>query len=272
MDTQNDSLLDDQVRLSVSSAVPAQVDRRLRSQLAEFRTRLSAADPQPVAVAGRRRTPLLRWNLVAGCAAVGVLAVALALLLPGLNGYSFAEVRHAVLDQPWVHERIEEADGRVSELWYSPTKDISASRRPDSVRFEDHRLRVYYSYDPAEQVVYRGPVVWRSEASEYESMAAAIKVLLQSERTVDRPLDQLGFLGPEREKMRLLDQSVKKVTEQGRSWLDYRLTVSHAGSNQPMKMLFRVDAVTKLPEMCRMEGQWDGKPVTVETRFDFPEK
>jgi hypothetical protein len=140
------------------------------------------------------------------------------------------------------------------------------------VRFEDHRLDVYYSYDPAEQVVYRGPVVWRSQAGENESMAAAIKVLLQSERTVDRPLDQLGFLGPEREKMKLLDQSVKKVTEQGRDWLDYRLTVSHAGATQPMKMLFRVNAVTKLPEMCRMEGHWDGKPVSVETHFDFPEK
>ena len=103
-------------------------------------------------------------------------------------------------------------------------------------------------------------------------MVTAIKVLLQSERTIDRPLDQLGFLGPEREKMKLLDQKVEKVTEQGRVWLDYRLTVSHPGSNEPMKMLFRVNAATKLPEMCRMEGQWDGKPVTTETHFDFPEK
>ena len=101
---------------------------------------------------------------MAGCAAAVVLAVALALLLP--TQHSLAEVVHAMLDQSWVHQRIEEADGRVSELWYSPTKDISASRMPDLVRFEDHRLRVYYSYDPAEQVVYRGPVVWRSQAGE----------------------------------------------------------------------------------------------------------
>jgi hypothetical protein len=258
--------------------VPAAVDRRLREQLAEFRTRLNAADAQPGAVARRRGIPLLQWDLVAGCAAAVVLAAALALLLPTQHG--LAEVAHAMLDQPWIHQRIEEAGGRVSELWYSPTRDILASRRPDSVRFEDHRLRVYYSYDPAEQVVYRGPVVWRSQAGGYDSMVAAIKVLLQSERTIDRPLDHLGFLGPEREKMKVLDQNVQKVTEQGCVWLDYRLTVSHSGSNQPMKMLFRVNATTKLPELCctelpelcRTEGQWDGKPVTIETHFDFPEK
>src|SRR4051812_27975082 len=107
MNTQDDNLLDDQIRQSISGAVPAPVDRRLREQLAEFRTRLNSADVRPGAVARRHGRPLLQWDLMAGCAAAVVLAVALALLLP--TQHSLAEVAHAVLDQPWVHQRIEEA-------------------------------------------------------------------------------------------------------------------------------------------------------------------
>ncbi|MFI5455685.1 MAG: hypothetical protein ACHRXM_09565 [Isosphaerales bacterium] len=103
-------------------------------------------------------------------------------------------------------------------------------------------------------------------------MAEAMKVLLQGERTLDKPLAHLGFLGPDRDKMKVLDQRVEKLTEQTHTWLDYRLTVKFPELAQPVRMLFRVDAITKLPQMCRIEGHWDGKPVTVETRFDFPEK
>jgi len=40
---------------------------------------------------------------------------------------------------------------------------------------------------------------------------------------------------------------------------------------EPMRVFFRVDAVTKLPQRCRIEGRWNGKPATHETRFDYPE-
>ena len=70
--------------------------------------------------------------------------------------------------------------------------------------------------------------------------------------------------------MKLLDQEMKKVTEDGHPWLDYRLTVSYSGSTEPVRMFFRADAVSKLPELCRMEGNQDGKAATAETRFDYP--
>jgi hypothetical protein len=34
---------------------------------------------------------------------------------------------------------------------------------------------------------------------------------------------------------------------------------------------FRVDTSTKLPQMCRVEGQHDGKAATLEIQFDYPE-
>ena len=88
--------------------------------------------------------------------------------------------------------------------------------------------------------------------------------LMKQERTVDKPLDRLGFFGTERDKMKLLDQEMKKVTEDGHAWLDYRLTVSHSGSTEPWRMFFRADAVTKLPAFCRYEGRLDGKATTAE--------
>ncbi len=72
--------------------------------------------------------------------------------------------------------------------------------------------------------------------------------------------------------MKVLDQEMKKVSEDGHAWLDYRLTVSHSGLPEPMQLFFRVDATTKLPHLCRISGVWKGKPTTDEARFDYPEQ
>jgi hypothetical protein len=140
------------------------------------------------------------------------------------------------------------------------------------MEYRDYRLQVYYSYDLKEQVLYRGPDVARNPSNYFESMVAAITVLLQQERTIEKPLEHLDFLGGQRDKVKLLDQEMKKVTENGRLWLDYRLTVSAAELAQPVTMHFRVDAMTKLPQSYRIEGQWHGQPSVDETRFDYPEK
>jgi hypothetical protein len=103
-------------------------------------------------------------------------------------------------------------------------------------------------------------------------MAEGLKILLQENRPPDKSLAHLGFLGSERDKMKVLDQRVEKVTEQDHTWLDYRITVKYVDVAEPVRMLFRVDASTKLPEMWRAEGHHDGKPVTRETQFDYPEK
>ena len=199
-----------------------------------------------------------------------VLAVLATLLLP--RQVSLAEVATAVLDQPWVHLRVAAQDRREGDEWFSPSRQVWASRHADSIQYEDYRLQLYDWFKPEENVVYRGPVVWRSRGGDLESMTAALRVLLQQGQPPENPLAGLDFLGPEREAMKVLDQRVDRVTEQGHAWLDYRLTVTDPKSTLPVKMLFRVDADSKLPRLCRVEGVQDGKPVTVETQFDYPEK
>jgi len=259
--------------MSVPEGVPLLVERRLRSQLADFRSRLSEARAGVTRPARCWEWPAAWWALGATGAAVAVLVALAGLVLRPRT--SFAEVTTAVLAQPWVHVRTAATDQTVSEKgeqWFAPAKDVWASRWGADIKYEDYRLQVFYSYNTAEQVLYRGPVVWKSRANQFESMAEALKVLLQGDRPPDQPLAHLGwFLGPERDKMKVLDQRVEKVTEQDRTWLDYRLTVKDAGSAEPLRMLLRVDPSTKLPRMSRIEGRWSGKPATSETQFDYPE-
>jgi len=270
MDISDDRHADEQIRTSVSASVPPAVEHRLRSQLAGFRTRLSAAEPVAASPPRRWVRPAAWLGLGATCAAVlGLVEVAGLLLRPRT---SFAEVTTAVLAQPWIHVRSVYSGDAESEEWFSPSKDISASRSRGSVKYEDYRLQLYYSYNAAEQVLYRGPLVWTSQAGQFDSMAEALKVLLQEDRPPDKPLANLGFLGSVRDKLQVIDQRVEKVTEKDHTWLDYRLTVKYPQSAEPVRMLFRVDAVTKLPRLSRTEGRQDGKPWTRENQFDYPDR
>jgi hypothetical protein len=185
---------------------------------------------------------------------------------------SFAEVSSALLEQPWIHQRTTSPDQCKAEIWYSPSRETLASRRDNSLEYEDYRLQVYYSFDPEEQVVYRGPVVWRPRAEGTESMATALRVLFGPKRQGDQSLEPLPFLGPNRDRLKVVGQATERVNEQGRTWLLYRLEVKDLNTGQPVRMLFRVDAQTHLPHLCRIEGTHDGKPVTVETSYDYPEK
>lgn len=259
--------VDDLIGKALPDRVPTAVTGRLRSQLAEFRAQLATAQPPSQGVGAWFRPAW--WGLGITAAAAVVVAAMAGLALRAQT--SFAEVAAAALKQPWIHVQQVRDDDTAGEVWYSQSLAISASRSRDSIEYRDYRLQVYYSYDFKEQVLYRGPDVTRSPSNHYESVAAAMTVLLKQERTLDKPLEHLTFLGEEREKMIVLDQEMKKATEDGHPWLDYRMTVSHSGSKQPMRMFFRVDAATKLPRLCRIEGEWNGKPAITETRFDYPE-
>ena len=103
-------------------------------------------------------------------------------------------------------------------------------------------------------------------------MVEAVAALLQAERLPENPLARLDFLGAKHTTMRVLDQRMEKVTEAGHNWLDYRLTVADPSFEQPLRILVRADAATKLPALCRFDWQYGGKPATLETRIDYPER
>jgi hypothetical protein len=269
MNMTDDNAFDDEIRRSVSDSVPPDVESRLRARLADFRSGRSA----PGAAGGH---PARRWEWPAwwGIGVACASAVALLAIAPWLLGprASFAQVTTAVLKQTWIHVRTVYGDQSDAEQWYSPSRDVSALRHTRSIEYHDDRLRVYDTYDPKEKVVYRVPAWGRSQAIEVESTVKALSVLLQGDRVPDRPLDHLGLLGPDRARMKVIDQAIQKELDGGRTWLDYRLTVDDSGPAGRLQLRFRVDAATKLPASCRIEGRHDGQPAVREMRFDYPEK
>jgi hypothetical protein len=268
MNASEDGDVDELIAKALPDRVPPVATARLRSQLAGFRARLATAPP-PSRVAALWTRPAY-WGL--GITAAAAIAAVVVVGFVFRAQTSFAEVATAALKQPWIHVQQTNADGTTTEAWYSTSQAISALRRPDSIEYRDYRLQVYYSYDLKEQVLYRSPDVTRSPSNYYESMAAAIAVLFQQGRTLDKPLEHLDFLSPDRNKMKVLDQEMKKVTENGQSWLEYRMTVSAPDLAEPAHLFFRVDEATKLPQLCRFEGKLHGKLSVSETRFDYPEK
>jgi hypothetical protein len=265
----DDKAFDEQIKIALPDALPPSVEKRLQSQLAGFRARLSGSNIGVDSSARREARPV--WRLLGAlCTAAAVLAAVVALSLRPQIG--FAQVAAAVLEKPWVHARTVEGGSQIGEMWYSPGKRVCGWRLPGAMKYEDYRLEVYHSYDSKENVLYRLPIFSTRQAGDFEAMADAMAAIVHREQVPDRPLEQLGFLGLERNKIKVLEQGMTKVNEGGRVWLDYRLAVSHEGSAKPLQFLFRVDSVTKLPAICRISGEENGKPSQSETRFDYPER
>jgi hypothetical protein len=268
MNAHDDRTIDEQIRASLPDTVPPLVEQRLRLQLSDFRSRLTALDRANDRPA-RLWAPPRRWKigLVAATAALALFAINLA-LRPSLG---FAEVAAAVLRQPWIHVRTVFADKHVVEGWYSPGKDLAASVSPDSIQFQDYRVNLNYSYDPAKRTLYRLPECRPAERGFIESMIAVLGVIAQKEHVPGKPLEELTFLGRYWGQMKVLDQQLEKVTENGQPWLDYRLTVSRSDLPDPLQMLFRVDAKARLLRLCRVTGREKGQPATCEMQFDYPQ-
>ncbi len=134
--------------------VPHEVRQRLRSQLADFRTNLAERQSRPSAwsIASRRRIWL---GVTATAAAVVVIASMVVLVLR--PQVSFADVVAAIQRLPWIHVSITNPGGEKREVWYSAKDDVSASRSKDWTEYYDHKLKVHYSYDVGEKVLYRVP-------------------------------------------------------------------------------------------------------------------
>jgi hypothetical protein len=268
MSLPDDSLLDGQIRAFTCDTVPPMVEARLRAQLADFRSR-QCAPGSADATRGRGGAWTAWWRLGVACAAAIVLiAVAYPLLRPRT---SFAEVAKALIERPWVHVRETGAGQGEEESWFAPARNVWASRGRDAIKYEDYRLQISETYDPKAGVITRVPIVWHSPGREVESLVVALTALLQEEPPSKNPLARFNFLGPEREKMNVLEQRVERLTEAGQARLEYHLTVVQPPSKEPIELLFRVDAATKLPDLYRIIVHAGGKPVTRVARFDYPE-
>lgn len=268
MKAQDDGHIDELIGRAMEDDVPADVERRLRSQLADFRTRLGSTDQPTMPRSARPRRRVWRGVAATAAAATVLAAVAAWLLRPQV---SLADVAAAVLQRPWIHATETDEDGETFEAYYSPTKNVSAWCYKDWIEYHDHRLKVYDSYDVEEKVLYRVPQ-WTLSAERYAWLATMLRVLLASGKPAEKPLEVLEFLGDDRAQMEVVDQRLERVEEDGRRWLDYHLTVRGGHFADPIEMHFRVDADTKLPRQCRFEGRPEGKPMVKQMRFDYPDK
>ena len=269
MNEPDPSAFDRQLRDCVCDTVPPMVESRLRARLADFRAQLTG--PERVAATRVRRVWLggsLRLGLI--CAAAGLVSLVVGIMLRPRT--SLAEVATALLQQPWVHLRITTGDVDQGEIWFSAARSVVVTRFPaQPIQYQDYRASVVDSYDPKEGVVYHAPIVWHSSVPKYQKEVGALATLLRGEKAPEKPLANLGLLGSLslRDQTRVLSQRVERVTDAGRTWLDYHLTVADPAARNVRRMLFRVDAVTKLPALLRVDHQSDGKTFTVETRYDY---
>ena len=178
--------------------------------------------------------------------------------------------------QPWIHVTGTRPDGKPSDFWYSAPGDISAWHDNEWIEYRDHRLSVYYAYDLHDKVLYRVPEEMRRGMEQYASLIASLQTLLASEKPVKDPLERLGFKGNERIKREVVEQKVEKTVCDGKTWLDYHLTVMGQDDKLPKpiqsQVLFRVDPDTRLLRLSRFEYDLQGKRIVTEWHFDYPEK
>jgi len=263
----HDSRLDERIVTRLSGKVPAAVEERLRSQLADFRRRLAAPQPPIALERGGIGSRPQWWGLgIAVAAVVAALVGGLFLRPPA----SFADVTAAVFAKPWIHVEITGVDG-LAETWYSPSQGITAWRAPDSIQYIDHQTLIEYSYRPREQTLYRLPDSQRNPSSEIETLATVMTVLLRQKEGSRDALQYVPFFRQDREHITVFEQKIEQVTENGHTWLDDRIVFSDPKSTQPVRVQFRADAATKLLSRCRLEAEVQGKPASWEMRFSYPE-
>ncbi len=132
MNTENNQHIDELIGNVLEDNVPADVDRRLRWQLENFRRQLGERDQPPVHRSmrlGRR----VWFGVSAAAAAMIVVAAVIGWSLS--PGVSLADVAAAVLKQPWIHVRRRTRAGRrtTSGIRRSKTSRRGVTRTGSSI-------------------------------------------------------------------------------------------------------------------------------------------
>ena len=130
---------------------------------------------------------------------------------------------------------------------------------------------MYHSYDVEEGVLYRVPEIGTPRrANHVAEIVETLPRLLAGGVPPADPLSKIEFLKSGRMELQLIDQQVEKVTDRGRDWLDYQLSVRVSGKDKPIEVLFRVDPQTKLPHLNRVTAELEGKVFRYEATFAYP--
>jgi hypothetical protein len=169
----------------------------------------------------------------------------------------------------WIHVR-EQSERPSREIWYSPTKDITAIRSKDWIEYRDHSSGIYYSYDASEQILYRVPEYQPHRATHYFQTAEGLSLLLQSDKLPENPLELL-FPDERGTESEVVTQSLNKIDRADNQWLEYRLTLRSAGTPDAAHWVFHAEPDSKVLRFARATATTDGKEFIYELQFDYPD-
>jgi hypothetical protein len=232
---------------------------------AQFRDRLRCV---VLAEADRLARPAAKklavvFSAAAGIAAIVFVAVVLLIQRPAMT---WAEVIGAVREKPWVHGKIVDPPGHSGEMWFSAGRQIVAHTEEGSVIFDDLAQGVRAEYDPKKKVIVRTSLseLLKQDARSFQGVFAAI---LRGETKLGSP-----FAGAHASD---LNQTMRRVDEGGRQWLEYELNVDFGIVSH--RIVFRVDPQARLPvsmdlTLLKSDGKKvDEQPEQIKIAFDYPD-
>jgi len=191
-------------------------------------------------------------------AAAVLVAVALWWLWP-TEGWT--RVAEAVRARPWIHGISRQPDGSTAELWFSASRDVSASRHGDQVAYMDHRLNVRFSYDPSEKTLYRMQEGSLAARQMFDAFRDVFGGILRKQEKVGSP-----FAG-----CTVVQQERRKVINDGRTWIEYDLTVRDSITEELVRLVFRIPPGQALPSSMRITLLRQPEDAH-EFALDYPEK
>ncbi len=260
-DDQNDRELDALFGSESSDSIPADVERRLRGRLEEFREcvegsgsirKLSGAKPSH----DRRRI----WLAVVGVACAVSVAV---FFLNVRRTHAWADVVESVQKKQWIRCHGVHSNGAPMEFWFSS----SMEQHVLALRFGDGEFVSFVDFDRGEEFTYRqrdGSIVQRS----IQSAGGPDLDLAGSFWSALAPHDEL--IQQLNEDSRLVDQSRKEVTQDGDNWIQYRFVFEEThGEHERFLDTYLIDIDTDLPKWW-IRSSLDGD-TALRFEIEYPE-
>ena len=232
--------------------------------------------PEPRLARRLRKTVLARIGrdspparLTRRRAALGVVASAALVLVSVVvwvtgSDLSWAQVVAAVQAKPWIRATAKVPEVGTYESWFSPVRQVSASRDGENVFFDDYREKVRYRYESQKKTLVREP---ESPAGKAQSLSfqRLFDAIFRGNTKLDNP-----FPGVE-----IVNQKNRHLREAGRSWTEYQLDLRADSFDR--RLTFRVDPQSRLVESMTVVSTTRGdspkeKHDEVKFTFDYPEQ
>jgi DNA-directed RNA polymerase specialized sigma24 family protein len=213
----------------------------------------SSSTEEPV----RAKRPVRLWRrrfTAAAVATVAVLATAVGILLmlTPAPSVGWAQMVEALQSQPWIRGRVTFSDGDHGTMWLSPQQRIWAYRLGGSCRFYDGRARVKYEHRGRNRPILKLPL-----GEEEAQRVLPVEALSRDE----------SALGPWMFGEKIIQQERHEVTEAGKKWIDFKLTLWRGDANQAT---LRVDPENRLPVYLLAESPTGDVP-PIKWEFDYPD-